>query len=414
MKILETFGWTIAQEKCEIEPKQQINFLGQTQDLKRMYIKMTDLRQRELRCYLRRFISLTEKQVPIKINKRSFSLPKANGLSKDESIEEQRMEREYDSTQGNPSRALLVARSDSEELRDDIRSEDSRGSDGIGCILEGLGSDSGTTNRIYFSPTWRMEQGAEEVDKQQEGDGSHILRTIPLRISLQRAANQSDPHQVRQLYRSIRFSKTKSRGNSSSGSEENSKAMSTTENTNTDSTYSGSFNQDNRCTMQVKYPGLLFSKERDSHSPVLCVVDNTNTGLVRNRGKQTRGQIHGNRRERERAEWLNAFSRSWKEEIFWIPPPFPKIRKALIAWEKFKPKSIMIAPWWPDQIWFTSLLTDSSRYLILGESSLILNPGKEMIKKKDMLQPGKIAAFLMDQELIREGEYQQNFQITQT
>ncbi|KAA6370438.1 MAG: hypothetical protein EZS28_034033 [Streblomastix strix] len=118
--------------------------------------------------------------------------------------------------------------------------------------------------------------------------------------------------------------------------------------------------------------------------------------------------------EEEGAEWLNAFSRPWKEEIFWIHQPIPKIGKAMIAWEKFKPKSIMIAPWWPGQIWFTSLLTDSSRYLILGESSLILNPGKEMIRKKDMLTPGKIAAFLMDQELIKGEEYQQNFQITQT
>ncbi|KAA6334223.1 MAG: hypothetical protein EZS28_053089, partial [Streblomastix strix] len=183
-------------------------------------------------------------------SQRSFSLSKADGFSKDESIEEQGMEREYDSTQGNPSRALLVVGSDSEEQRNDIRSENSRGSDGIRRIPEGLGSDSGTVNRRYFSPTWRMEQGTEEMDKQQEGDGSHFLRSIPLRISLQRAANQSDPHQVRQLYRSIRFSKAKSRGNFSSGGEENSQAMSTTENTNTDSTYSGNIEQDNRRTKQ--------------------------------------------------------------------------------------------------------------------------------------------------------------------
>ncbi|KAA6348218.1 MAG: hypothetical protein EZS28_051990, partial [Streblomastix strix] len=113
--------------------------------------------------------------------------------------------------------------------------------------------------------------------------------------------------------------------------------------------------------------------------------------------------------EEEGAEWLNAFSRPWKEEIFWIHPLIPKIRKAFIAWEKFKPKSIMIAPWWLGQIWFTSLLTDNSRYFILGESSLILNPGKEMKKKKDMLPPGKIAAFLKEQESNREENYQQSF-----
>ncbi|KAA6377895.1 MAG: hypothetical protein EZS28_026579 [Streblomastix strix] len=188
--------------------------------------------------------------------------------------------------------------SGSEGLRDDTRSEDSRGSDGIRRIPERLESDSGTTSRRYFSPTLRMEQGTEEVDKQQKGDGSYILRSIPLRISFQRAANQSDPHQVRQLYGCIRFNKTKSRVNSSSGSKKNIQTMSTTVNINTDSTYSGSFKQDNRLTKQVKQPGQLFSKERDIQSPVLSEVDNTNTGLVRNRGKQTREQDSGKRRGR--------------------------------------------------------------------------------------------------------------------
>ncbi|KAA6354930.1 MAG: hypothetical protein EZS28_049543, partial [Streblomastix strix] len=59
----------------------------------------------------------------------------------------------------------------------------------------------------------------------------------------------------------------------------------------------------------------------------------------------------------------------------------------------------MIAFWWPGQIWFTHLLIGSCRYLILGDSSLILNPGKEMMKMKEMLPPGKIAAFLMDQTM---------------
>ncbi|KAA6313821.1 MAG: hypothetical protein EZS28_055690, partial [Streblomastix strix] len=40
--------------------------------------------------------------------------------------------------------------------------------------------------------------------------------------------------------------------------------------------------------------------------------------------------------EEEEAEWLNAFSRPWKEGIFWIHPPIPKIVKALIAWERFQ------------------------------------------------------------------------------
>ncbi|KAA6387833.1 MAG: putative Transposon Ty3-G Gag-Pol polyprotein [Streblomastix strix] len=287
MKILDAFGWSIAQEKCETEPQQQINFLRWTWDLKRKYVELS--------------------QSP---SKRSIPPLKANGLSKNVSLEEQRMEREYDSTQRNTSRALLVVGSDSEELRDDIKIENSRGSNRIRRISEKLESDSGTTNRGQFSPTWRMDHATEILDKQQERDGSHILRAIPLRINLQSAADQGDPHQIRQHYLSIRFSKTKSRINSGSRREENSQSMSITENTNQDSTYFRSIKQDNRRTKQVKYPGRLFSKERDIHSPVLSMGDITNTGLARNRGKQTRGQIRGNRRAIERGKMAERISQT--------------------------------------------------------------------------------------------------------
>ncbi|KAA6353268.1 MAG: putative reverse transcriptase, partial [Streblomastix strix] len=80
MKILEAFEWTIVQEKCEIEPKQQTNFIGQTWDLERMYIKMTDQRKQELRYQLRRFISLTQRQAPIKIKYLASIIGKLNFL----------------------------------------------------------------------------------------------------------------------------------------------------------------------------------------------------------------------------------------------------------------------------------------------------------------------------------------------
>ncbi|KAA6370944.1 MAG: hypothetical protein EZS28_033528, partial [Streblomastix strix] len=54
------------------------------------------------------------------------------------------------------------------------------------------------------------------------------------------------------------------------------------------------------------------------------------------------------------------FSRPWKEEIFWIHSPIPKIGKALIACEKFKPKLIMIAPGQLGQIWIKHLQTGIS------------------------------------------------------
>ncbi|KAA6354245.1 MAG: hypothetical protein EZS28_050229 [Streblomastix strix] len=104
--------------------------------------------------------------------------------------------------------------------------------------------------------------------------------------------------------------------------------MSTTENTNTDPTYSGNLKQDNRRTKQTKHLGRLFSKERDFHIPVLSVADNTNTGLVRNRGNKLKDRFVAIGEEEEGAEWLNAFSRSWKGDIFQIHTPIPQIGKA--------------------------------------------------------------------------------------
>ncbi|KAA6355230.1 MAG: hypothetical protein EZS28_049243 [Streblomastix strix] len=58
----------------------------------------------------------------------------------------------------------------------------------------------------------------------------------------------------------------------------------------------------------------------------------------------------------------------------------------------------MKQPWQPGHVQFTHLLTGKSRSLILSESSLILNPRKQTIKMKEMLPPGKILTFFMDQK----------------
>ncbi|KAA6356273.1 MAG: hypothetical protein EZS28_048199, partial [Streblomastix strix] len=102
------------------------------------------------------------------------------------------------------------------------------------------------------------------------------------------------------------------------------------------------------------------------------------------------------------AEQLNAFLGPWKDVIFWIHPPIPKIGKSLIAWEKFKPKSIIIAPWRPGLIWFIQLLTDNSGLIILGENSLILNPEKDMMNGMDKLPLGQIATNNINQQSNKE------------
>ncbi|KAA6400556.1 MAG: hypothetical protein EZS28_003919 [Streblomastix strix] len=93
--------------------------------------------------------------------------------------------------------------------------------------------------------------------------------------------------------------------------------------------------------------------------------------------------------ENEEEEWIDAFSRPWKEEIFWIHPPIPKIGKAQIALEKIYPNS--------GQLIFWSEHVDSE-------------PREGDDEKEGHTTPGNIVAFFMDEKLSKEENQQQNFQ----
>ncbi|KAA6364689.1 MAG: putative Transposon Ty3-I Gag-Pol polyprotein [Streblomastix strix] len=67
MQILERFGWTIAMDKCELEPKQQIDFLGWSWNIEKMYIKMIEERRRDLFKQIVQFIKIAQQQITIKI-----------------------------------------------------------------------------------------------------------------------------------------------------------------------------------------------------------------------------------------------------------------------------------------------------------------------------------------------------------
>ncbi|KAA6394462.1 MAG: hypothetical protein EZS28_010015 [Streblomastix strix] len=155
MRILEAFRQTTAQEKCKTEPKQQINFLGWAWDLKRMYLKMIDLRKQELRYQLRRIISLTQRQIPIMIKYLVLIIGKLNYLrvkvredsiniklkdsAKTRALRNKVCGENMILPKKNPIRTLLVVKSDNEELIYDTRSENSKGSNNIRRMSEGLG-----------------------------------------------------------------------------------------------------------------------------------------------------------------------------------------------------------------------------------------------------------------------------------
>ncbi|KAA6363720.1 MAG: hypothetical protein EZS28_040755 [Streblomastix strix] len=57
---------------------------------------------------------------------------------------------------------------------------------------------------------------------------------------------------------------------------------------------------------------------------------------------------------------------------------------------------MIIAPLWPGQIWYTELVNENARSLMLSWSNEILEPEISLIKMNLKLPPGKICCFLID------------------
>ncbi|KAA6353188.1 MAG: hypothetical protein EZS28_051285, partial [Streblomastix strix] len=90
-------------------------------------------------------------------------------------------------------------------------------------------------------------------------------------------------------------------------------------------------------------------------------------------------------------QWIGAFSHTWENETL----------------------SIVVESWWPGQPWFTTLLQENQRWIILGPSNRILTLGPSMIAKRLHLPPGKLAAFLMVTQRIEDVYNQQSSQMPQ-
>ncbi|KAA6375322.1 MAG: hypothetical protein EZS28_029152 [Streblomastix strix] len=112
----------------------------------------------------------------------------------------------------------------------------------------------------------------------------------------------------------------------------------------------------------------------------------------------------------QQAQWIDAFSNTWANEIQLVHAPIPILSSVISYLNIVATLAIVIAPWWPGQPLFTSLMNQSCRYLILGQSSQCLIKGLSMENPKSFLPPRKIAAFLMSLKWRRVEYFQPRFQ----
>ncbi|KAA6374987.1 MAG: hypothetical protein EZS28_029485 [Streblomastix strix] len=99
---------------------------------------------------------------------------------------------------------------------------------------------------------------------------------------------------------------------------------------------------------------------------------------------------------------IDALNHTWKKELPWIHPPIPLLPAVLKKIREEQIETIIVAPLWPGQIWYTELVNENVQFFMLGWSNEILLPGSLLNKMNLKLSPSKIYCFLMDKRPERE------------
>ncbi|KAA6380289.1 MAG: hypothetical protein EZS28_024184, partial [Streblomastix strix] len=125
------------------------------------------------------------------------------------------------------------------------------------------------------SSTRSMAKLPDTLDKQQERTAGHSLKNNSFRKSLQRAADNQSPNQIRQLYSSIRFKKTVSDRLFSISSEGDLPYIPTVEHKNNNTTRSRKDKHNGRCSQQIVYvrrlsplPIISRLKQNETEHPI--------------------------------------------------------------------------------------------------------------------------------------------------
>lgn len=104
---------------------------------------------------------------------------------------------------------------------------------------------------------------------------------------------------------------------------------------------------------------------------------------------------------------VNAFSFPWKNIFFFIFPPFSMLRKVLQKIQQDKADAIVIAPLWPTQAWFPTLLKMIYHQPYLLNSRNILKMPKDP-KRQHRIPRLKMGCFSLSGNFFKKEEFQKN------
>jgi hypothetical protein len=90
----------------------------------------------------------------------------------------------------------------------------------------------------------------------------------------------------------------------------------------------------------------------------------------------------------EEGEESDAFSIRWEGKRVYAHPPILMIAKALRKIEIEKVEAVVVTPSWPSQPWWPQLVRMEKKHIVLGRSEEVLIPGPAMRRRETKLPPG--------------------------
>ncbi|KAA6402059.1 MAG: hypothetical protein EZS28_002424 [Streblomastix strix] len=245
------------------------------------------------------------------------------------------------------------------------------------CSLSGQGSDTGIENGRSSSSMGPLEEG---------GIFRNTLRII---------GNVSNSDKIGQLFDSIQSQKTEGSTTTSIWSQESIQNNSSFGSIGIDSARSKSDQLHNRFSEQIGQLERLQYKRTTCVNPISLVEPRATLDLFTNQQNAILPRYVSTDLRDSKAQWICAFNHTWQNKILRIHQPILMIAQMLMTFKLQQITAIVVVPWWPGKPWFTTLLQENQRQIILGPSNRILTLGPNMIAKRLHLPPGKLAAFLM-------------------
>ncbi|KAA6397812.1 MAG: hypothetical protein EZS28_006659 [Streblomastix strix] len=153
---------------------------------------------------------------------------------------------------------------------------------------------------------------------------------------------------------------------------------------------------------QIAQLGRLQHKSTTCANPIPLVQPRSNSGFIRKLIQYDPTQLCINRPEGLDCTMDKSIQPNMEELNHLDPPASPYDIIYSMTLKRQQTTAVVVVPWWPCQPWFTILLQENQRWIILGRLNQILILDPSLIAKRLHFPPGKLAAFLMVMQQIND------------